>query len=92
MAKCYLRAVGVLAVRDLDDDLHGAGVLVAEILHPAGDRVPAGPVSDSIPKLGLDGELRLEYVKGYLAFIASMITFGLSFIVGWVKEYAVAIR
>ena len=54
MAKCYLRAVGVLAVRDLDDDLHGAGVLVAEVLHPAGDRVPACPVGDSVPELGLD--------------------------------------
>ena len=54
MAKCYLRAVGVLAVRDLDDDLHGARVLVAEVLHSARDRVPACPVGDSVPELGLD--------------------------------------
>ena len=50
----YLRAVGVLAVRDLDHDLHGAGVLVAEVLHAASDRVPTGPVGNAVSEVGLN--------------------------------------
>ena len=50
----YLRAVGVLAVRHLDHDLHGAGVLVAEVLHAASDRVPVGPIGNAVSEVWLD--------------------------------------
>ena len=59
----YLRAVRVLAVRDLYHDLHGAGVLVAEVLHAASDRVPTGPVGNAVSEVGLD---KVRYFKSNL--------------------------
>ena len=130
----------VLAVRDLDHYLHGSRVLVAEVLHPAGDRVPAGPVGNTVPEVGLwetedltqvakctsltscfcsssalmDGFETLGMGGGNMTenithpmessslplwsfvwqskAVESHRTFGLSFIVGWAKEYAVDIR
>ena len=68
----YLRAVGVLAVRHLDHDLHGAGVLVAEVFHAASDRVPIGPVGNAVSEVGLNETGESKFQKQFLMTVVPL--------------------